>query len=206
MAAIFNESSQSELGLLNSTTVTPVDIEQQVDMASADTEQPSVQQTSRQDTSPPPDNAFCDMQDMLSPMQDYQPVRLSGEQQDVHMYPPPDNALKDVVSDNPPELSAGPSGEQSVRQPEPTVVASAPQHKGSLKYINKYLVQYAPVKQKKPSSSSRVTGARILTSEECAQIIFDCEEKRRKEIEEKEARRVAKSREKRRKKKQLGKK
>jgi len=32
-----------------------------------------------------------------------------------------------------------------------------------------------------------VTGARILTSEECAQIIFECEEKKRKE---KEARRV----------------
>ena len=146
LAAIFNESSQSELGLLNSTTVTPVDIEQQVDMASADTKQLSVQ-TSRQDTSPPPDN---DMQDMVSPVQDYQPVRSSGEQQDVHMSPPPDNALKDVVSDNPPELSAGPLSEQSVRQPEPTAVASVPQHEGSLKYINKYLVQYVPVKQKKP--------------------------------------------------------
>jgi len=128
------------------------------------------------------------MQDMLSPVQDYQPVRFSGEQQDVHMSPSPDNASKDVVSNNPPELSAGPLDEQFVRQPEPTVVASAPQHEGSLKYINKYLVQYVPVKQKKPSSSSRVTGARILTSEECAQIIFEHEEKKRNE---KEARRVA---------------
>ena len=64
-------------------------------------------------------------------MQDYQPARLSGDQQDVHMSPPPDNVSKDVVSDNPPKLSAGPSGEQSLRQPEPIVVASAPQHEGS---------------------------------------------------------------------------
>jgi len=105
--------------------------------------------------------------------------------------PPPDNASKDVVFNNPPELLAGPSGEQSVRQPEPTVAASGPQHEGSLKYINKYLVQYVPVKQKKPSSSSCVTGARILTSEECAQIIFEHEEKKKKEKEGKEARRVA---------------
>jgi len=66
LAAIFNDSSQSELVLLNSTTVTPVNIEQQVDIGSADTEQPSVQ-TSRQGTSPPPDNAFCDMQRHVIP-------------------------------------------------------------------------------------------------------------------------------------------
>jgi len=79
------------------------------------------------------------------------------------MSPPPDNA---VVSDNPPELSS-------------------PEHEGSLQLIP---VQYVPVKQKKPSSSSCVTGTRILTREECDQIIFEREEKKRKE---KEARRVA---------------
>jgi len=100
LAAIFNESFQSdlpELGLLNSTTVTPVDVEQQVDIASADTEQSPVQ-TSRQDMSPPPDNAFLVMQDMVSPMEDYLPVRLSGELQGVDMSPPPDNALQDMVT------------------------------------------------------------------------------------------------------------
>jgi len=60
---------------------------------------------------------------------------------------------------------------------------------GTLKYISKYLVQYVPVKQTKPSSSNRVTGARILTSEECAQIIFEREEKKKKEKEEKEVKR-----------------
>jgi len=62
LAAIFNESSQSDslgLGLLNSATVTPVDVEQQVDMASADTVKSPVQ-TLRQDMS---DNAFLDMQE-----------------------------------------------------------------------------------------------------------------------------------------------
>jgi len=130
------------------------------------------------------------------------------------MSPPPDNASQDTVShveDNPPEQSARPLGEQSVRPLESTVVYSetqcnppvqlagplgelsvrslesivvpAPQNEGSLKYISKYLVQYVPVKPKKPSSSSCVTGARILTSEECAQIIFECKEKKRKENE-----------------------
>jgi len=45
-----------------------------------------------------------------------------------------------------------------------------------------------------------VTGARILTSEKCTQIIFECEEKKRKE---KEARRIAREQRKKRKKKQL---
>jgi len=92
------------------------------------------------------------------------------------------------------EQSAGPSGEQSVRPSESIVVPSTPQHEGSLKYISKYLVQYIPVKPKRPSSSSCVTGTRILTSEECVQIIFECEEKKRKE---KEARRVAREQRKR---------
>ena len=79
--------------------------------------------------SPPPDNVFLDMQDMVSPVEDYLPVRLSVEQQGVDMSPPPDNVLQDMVSqveDNPPEQSAGPSDEQSVRPPESTVVPSAP--------------------------------------------------------------------------------
>ena len=59
---------------------------------------------------------------------------------------------------------------------------------GTLKYISKYLVQYVPVKQTKPSSSNRVTGARILTSEECAQISLIV---KKKEKEEKEVRRFA---------------
>ena len=54
-----------------------------------------------------------------------------------------------------------------------TVAPSAPENESNLKYISEYLVQYWPVKQSKPSSSNCVTGARILTSKECAQIIFE---------------------------------
>ena len=46
-------------------------------MAPANTEQ-SLVKTLRQDMSPPPDNAFLDMQDMVSPVEDSPPVALSG--------------------------------------------------------------------------------------------------------------------------------
>ncbi|XP_065908189.1 axoneme-associated protein mst101(3)-like [Dysidea avara] len=118
------------------------------------------------------------------------------------MSPPPDNTLtemQDVVSpveDHPPEQHVRPPGEQSVVQGAATqsksaVVCTPPEHEGELKYISKYLVQYVPVKAKKPPTSGRVTGARILTSEECAQLIFEHEEKKKKEKEEKEARKAA---------------
>ena len=58
------------------------------------------------------------------------------------------------IEDHPP---LGPSSEQSVGPSQSTVVPSPPEHEGNLKYIIKYLVQYVPVKSKKPSSSSRVT-------------------------------------------------
>jgi len=84
----------------------------------------------------------------------------------------------------------GPPGEvqNTVRPSEASTVASPPEHEGNLKYISKYLVQYVPVKQTKPSSSNCVTGARILASEECAQIIFEREEKREKRRRRKEKR------------------
>ena len=53
-----------------------------------------------------------------------------------------------------------------------------------LKYISKYLVQYVPVKEKKPPTYGCVTDARILTSEKCAQLIFEREEKKKKEEKE----------------------
>ena len=66
-----------------------------------------------------------------------------------------------------------------------------PEHEGEVhvNYINKYLIQYVPTK-KKVDTGKRATGARVLTSDECAKIIFEKEEKKRKEQEEKEAQKV----------------
>ena len=64
-----------------------------------------------------------------------------------------------------------------------------PEHEGELNYISKYLVQYVPVK-KPPPTGQRAAGARVLTSEECAQIIFEQEEKKKKQQQEKEARKA----------------
>ena len=65
-----------------------------------------------------------------------------------------------------------------------------PDHEGELTYISKYLIQYVPTKPKK-APAARATGARILTSEECSKMIFEREEKKRKEHEEKEQRKAA---------------
>ena len=64
-----------------------------------------------------------------------------------------------------------------------------PEHEGELNYLSKYLVQYVPVK-KPPPSGQRAAGARVLTSEECAQLIFEQEEKKKKQQQEKEARKA----------------
>ena len=88
----------------------------------------------------------------------------------------------------------------STPQPQPVVTAAlapsnvtsavpVPEHEGALRYISKYLVQYVPVKQSKVSGmGKRAAGARVLTSDECAQILAEREEKKRKEQEEKEKR------------------
>ena len=66
--------------------------------------------------------------------------------------------------------------------PSNAVVTSAPvetpDHEGELNHISKYLIQYVPVK-KAPKTSKRATGARVLTSDECAKRIFEQEEKKR---------------------------
>ena len=55
--------------------------------------------------------------------------------------------------------------------------------------ISKYLVQYIPVvPKKKKSSTTRVTGSRVLTSAEGLAILRENEEKKQKEKEEKEKR------------------
>ena len=64
-----------------------------------------------------------------------------------------------------------------------------------LRYISKYLVQVIPSatpKTTKTSSAGKhVSGARILTSEQCTAILQEQEEKKRKEQEEKEKRKMA---------------
>ena len=65
--------------------------------------------------------------------------------------------------------------------------------KGELKYISKYLVQYVPSTTPKPkesSSSKRVSGARILTSAQCLNMIQEREDKKKKLLEEKEQRKL----------------
>ena len=54
-----------------------------------------------------------------------------------------------------------------------------PEYEGELNYISKYLIQYVPVK-KVQKASKHATGARVLTSDECAKSIFEQDEKKRK--------------------------
>ena len=83
----------------------------------------------------------------------------------------------------------------------PTSVTPAvpiPEHERELRYISKYLIQYVPVKQRKISSmGKRVTGARVLTSDECAQILAEQQEKKQKDLEEKEKRKADREQKKR---------
>ena len=147
------------LGLINSSTLTRVDVETQDNLASSADYYANQSRLQIQDMPMPPDN---EMQDIAPPVEDHlpeQPVGPSGESQD--------NA-------RPSEATFGP-----------------PAHEGELTYFSMYLVQCVPMKQNKPSSASYVTGARILTSEKCAQIIFEREEKKRNEKEKKKARKVA---------------
>ena len=53
-----------------------------------------------------------------------------------------------------------------------TPAVPPPKHEGELKYISKYLIQYVPVKpQKMSAAGKRAPGARVLTSDECVQIL-----------------------------------
>ena len=64
------------------------------------------------------------------------------------------------------------------------------ERRGELKYILKYLVQFVlDAKPEKKEQTVRISGARVLTSDKCASILKECEEKKQKEKEEKEKRR-----------------
>ena len=66
--------------------------------------------------------------------------------------------------------------------------ASTPGSSGELRYISKYLVQYVSTPKTTQPVAKRVSGARVLTSAQCAAILEEREEKKRKEQEEKEQR------------------
>ena len=60
-----------------------------------------------------------------------------------------------------------------------------------LRYISKYLVQFVPnAKPKNKEEVVRISGARVLTSDRCAAILKEREEKKQKEKEEKEKRKL----------------
>ena len=62
-----------------------------------------------------------------------------------------------------------------------------PDHEGDLKYILKYLIQYVPVKSQRVSATGKhATGVRVLTSDECIQILKEFEEKKHKRKAERE--------------------
>ena len=70
-----------------------------------------------------------------------------------------------------------------------------------LRYISKYLVQFVPdAKPKSKETAVRISGARVLTSDKCAAILKEHEEKIKKQQEEKERRKL--EREQRRKEKE----
>lgn len=52
-----------------------------------------------------------------------------------------------------------------------------PEHEGELNYISKYLIRYIPTK-KKVDTGKHATGAKFLTSDECAKLIFEKEKKK----------------------------
>ena len=65
---------------------------------------------------------------------------------------------------------------------------STPGSSGELRYISKYLVQYVSTPKTTQPVAKRVSGARVLTSAQCAAILEEREEKKRKEQEQKERR------------------
>ena len=96
-----------------------------------------------------------------------------------------------ITNDNRSQLSANELTSCQESQLNSSVLqgVTSPEHDGELNYISKYLIQYVPTK-KTVNNGKRTTGARVLTSDECAKIIFEREEKKRKEQEEKEARKA----------------
>ena len=78
---------------------------------------------------------------------------------------------------------------------------------GELRYISKYLVQFVPdARPQKKEQAVRISGARVLTSEKCAILLKEREEKKQKEKEEKEKRKLLREQKKKEKEEELKKK
>ena len=71
------------------------------------------------------------------------------------------------------------------------IVAEDNEEDDNLRYISKYLVQFVPdAKPKNKETAVRISGARVLTSDKCAAILKEREEKIKKQQEEKERRKM----------------
>ena len=111
---------------------------------------------------------------------------------------PPSTTVNTTVANAVSTITSVATQSQNVSQTLQTTLASgtSQQH-----YMSKYLVQYvAPPVQK---TGKRVTGARVLTSDECYKMLEEKEELKRKEQEEKEQRKLAREQKRKQKQEQL---
>ena len=70
-------------------------------------------------------------------------------------------------------------------------VAENTERNDKLRYISKYLVQFVPdAKPKSKETAVRISGALVLTSDKCVAILKECEEKVKKQQEEKERKKL----------------
>ena len=84
------------------------------------------------------------------------------------------------------------------------VCSKAVESGSQLRYISKYLVQFVPdSRPEKKEQTVRISGARVLTSDKCAAILKEREEKKQKEKEEKEQRKLLREQKKREKEEEL---
>ena len=82
--------------------------------------------------------------------------------------------------------------------------SKAVESEGQLRYISKYLVQFvSDSRLEKKEQTVRISGARVLTSDKCAAILKEREEKKQKEKEEKEQRKLLREQKKREKEEEL---
>ena len=88
-----------------------------------------------------------------------------------------------------------------------TVNSKAVEDEGELQYISKYLFQFVPdTRSQNKEQTVRISGARVLTGDKCAEILKDHEQKKQKEKEEKEKRKLLREQKKKEKEEELKKK
>ena len=103
-----------------------------------------------------------------------------------------------------PNERASTSVEANQKNLSSDVCSNAVESEGQLRYISKYLVQFVPdSRPEKKEQTVRISGARVLTSDKCAAILKEREEKKQKEKEEKEQRKLLREQKKREKEEEL---